>query len=197
MKPGLNHLCDAIDNGLYLRLIDGCFVIVKGSQILAKMCCFSGLNSPIDSYDQPNLIIPAHSTHTVFDNKINEYLINNTNLIPYQNRGFILFANYPENDIDGLPVPDEALNLILRVTSVGRLISPEIEEDAEIEITTIDIPWFKFFTSLQNPITNDINKVIDKVEIVNDNHYDVNVNALLINVNRDGSTLDNQIVGCN
>lgn len=193
MKTGITHICDAIDNGLYLRLIDGCFVIVKGANILAKMCCFNTLNSPLDSYDQKNLLIPAHSTEILFDNRINEYRMHiDDKLKSYMNRGFILWANYPEFDENGLEVPDTDLSLKLRVTSVGNYNSPETEFIFDVE----DIPWYKFFTTLQNPITTDMDKLIDKVEIVNDNDYEVNVNSLLINVSKDGSSLDNVLIGC-
>ena len=193
MKTGITHICDAIDNGLYLRLIDGCFVIVKGANILAKMCCFNTLNSPLDSYDQKNLLIPAHSTEILFDNRINEYRMHiDDKLKSYMNRGFILWANYPEFDENGLEVPDTDLSLKLRVTSVGTYNSPETEFIFDVE----DIPWYKFFTTLQNPITTDMDKLIDKVEIVNDNDYEVNVNSLLINVSKDGSSLDNVLIGC-
>lgn len=206
MKTGITHICDAIDNGLYLRLIDGCFVIVKGANILAKMCCFNGLNSPLDSYDQKNLYIPAHSVELLFDNRINEYMTKvDKNLKAFMNRGFILWANYPEFDMNGLPVPDEKLSLKLRVTTVGFFVSPEKGESPETEFTyeVVDIPWYKFFTTLQNPITpitpdtpDNYHYLIDKVEIVNDNDYEVNVNSLLINVRGDGASLDNVLIGC-
>lgn len=193
MKTGITHICDAIDNGLYLRLIDGCFSIVKGPNILAKMCCFNTLNSPVDSYDQKNILIPANSIEILFDNRINEFRTqDDVRLKDYMNRGFILWANYPEFDEDGLEVPDTDLNLILRVTTVGNFNTPE----TEFIYDTVDIPWYKFFTSLQNPITDNMDVLIDKIEIVNNHNYKVNVNSLLVNVSRDGSSLDNVLIGC-
>lgn len=175
----LSTICDSLDSGVYLRLIDGCFSIVKGEKILSTLCCFKDLYSPVDGYNNIQQIIPNNGSYTIFDNRFDN---SPSNTLVYQSRGFILYVNYPDNDINGLPVHDEYLNLILRFTN-----------NQNVEF---DIPFYKFYSMLQNPITQDHNNLVNKVELINPNNYDVSVNILSVLVNRDGSSPDNTLLGC-
>lgn len=183
---GIEHICDALDGTLNLQLVDGCFSIVRGAQILSEMCCFKGMISPVDSYKRWNEIIPSHSTALVFDNKLSMSSDGSeiVNTVPMQARGWLIYMSYPTIDDAGLEIDDADLNVIARITN--------------IEGVSFDIPYYLFFTLLSNPVTTDVTKLINKLEIVNPNDFYVTASILLPIINKDGVGLNGDAipVGC-
>lgn len=177
----IQHICDALDGTLNLRLVEGCFSIVRGADILAELCCFKGLVSPVDSYKRAQEVIPSHSSLVVFDNKFD---ISPDDTVAMQTRGWILYVSYPSVDDAGVEVFDEDLNVIARITNN--------------EGVTFDIPFYLFFTLLSNPVTTDHSHLINKLEIINNNNYFVNVSVLLPIIHKDGVGLNSEYIpgGC-
>lgn len=179
----INHICDALDGSINLQLVDGCFSIVKGADVISELCCFKGMISPVDTYKRWNAIIPSHSTELVFDNKL---FIDSDgeHSVPIQARGFIIYMSYPSLDDAGMEIDDADLNVIARMTN--------------IEGVSFDIPYYLFYTLLSNPVTTDITKLINKLEIVNPNDFYVTASILLPMIGKDGVGMNQDYIpaGC-
>jgi hypothetical protein len=169
----LANICNGINNTMNLELVDGCFSIVKGANILSELCCFKGLVSPVDGFRRTTEQIESNSSFVIFDNKFD---VSPSNSLRLQTRGFIIFVGYPTIDDAGIEIDDSELNLIIRITN----------NNGE----SFDVPFYLFYSVLNNPITTDVDNLINKVEIINNNNYTVNASILTILVNRDGVSLE-------
>jgi len=165
----LENICNSLDNVKKLVMIDDCFSIIQRDKILTQLCCMKNLVSPVDGYRRYSELIASNSTYVLFDNKFD---ISPDNTLQYQTRGFMIWVNYPTLDTGGFEVQDADLNAIIRLTNNLNI--------------SFDIPFYNFFNLLNNPITTDIMNLVNKVEIVNDNDYNINVEILTIIVGIDG-----------
>jgi hypothetical protein len=158
-----------------LVLVDDCFSVVLRERVLAELCCFKGLASPVDSYRRMSEVIPPNSSVLLFDNKLSDDPVNAPSVVVFQTRGYIVYASYPDTDGSGVAIDDTALNLKVRIT--------------DNQAVSYDIPFYLFHTWLGNPVTTDNANLLNMVEIVNDNDFSVSIEVLMVTVHRDGVSL--------
>lgn len=162
------NVCTDITNQKLAQYINGCLTITNGAETENELCCQKSIKYPVDSSEKLSKFIPARTTVNnvtypsitlLFDNKLNEI----PNLPRLQVRGFQMCVDFSNVSTD---FSDEELNLYLRITSANNIVTT--------------IPFYNQFTWFGNPVTEEKQFIVDKVEIVNDNDFCVNVQCMLL-----------------
>lgn len=169
----LEDICDALAQLKLLVLRNGCFKIEQSESELAEFCCLSGLAYPLDGFEKIMITLDPNTNHEIFDN---EFEINSPNYLKKLiTRGVVLYFKYAETDINGEDVEDDDMNIGIKLT-----------DTAGNEFT---VPVYNFYSVLNNPTTSNNNFIINKMEIINNNDFEVTVSGLIIMGDRDGVSL--------
>lgn len=178
MAYNLSNICYDPNLRKAATYIDGCLVVSIGSKIENELCCQKSINYPVDSSRSISEFIPPRtilsnvyypSSYVLFDNKLNDI----PNLPRLQTRGFQMCIDHSSAPST---ITDENLNVYLRITT------------ADGNVTSV--PVFNQFTWFGNPTTENKKFILDKVEVVNDNDYCINIKALLLLCANTGAMAD-------
>lgn len=171
-------ICQGIDDLKKLIMIDGCFSIKMKEKILAELCCLKEMSLPIDGFKRISDTVSKNSVMDLFDN------MNDAQGSPprtaMQVRGVILCMNFPKLDDMGVSIPDDTKSIKIRFYDNA--------------LSTFDLPVYNFFATTNNTVLTDTSKLINKMQIVNDNSYDVNIEGLLLLVNPGGVKITRAII---
>ncbi len=161
------NVCSNPYNQKYAAYIDGCLTVVNGAEVENELCCQKSIQFPVDSSDKVSKFIPARtvvnnvsypSIVELFDNKLNVI----PNLPRLQTRGIQICAKYPSGTDDTY----QDLNLFLRITTANNQV--------------FSIPFHNQFTWFGNPVTENNQFLLDKIEVVNDNDFCAEIVYMLL-----------------
>lgn len=137
------------------------------------------LTTPLDETSEYTIVeITPATVYKLFDNQFDAAVTPTTQTA----RGIMLFVFYPERDDSGVEIEDAIKNVKLK------LYYPTTE--------TFEIPVYEFFSVFNNPMTDDPTQMINKIEVINENAFDVEISSLVLLVARGGKTLDDLQIGC-
>jgi len=174
----LTNVCNSANNLKKLVMLDGCFSIQFKEKLLAELCCLNLLAYPLDGFERNSIKISGNSSEIIFDNEfeLSPIIIND-----YVYSGVIIYVHYPTYDAVGDTIEDAVKNVIVRVTD---------------KTTSFDIPIYNYFSFLSNPLTQDNNKLLNSLSVVNNNDFYVNLEFLSIKIPKDGVDLTALNSGC-
>lgn len=174
----LYNVCDSVDDLKKLVLINNCFSVKMQQTIMAELCCMSKLSLPMDGFERLSNPVSAYGTLTVFDNELDVSPLSDK----MQVRGMILCFGYPTLDANGDAMDDTNKNLIIHMYDKDN--------------NTMAIPACKSFILLGNPVGSDTSKILNRLVIENTGNYTLNVEGLLLLVNKNGMVLTQGIATC-
>ena len=165
------NICDSVDSIKKLVMLNNCFSVKMQQTILAELCCMSKLSMPMDGFTRVSSPILPYGTLDVFDNSLDISPLPNS----MQVRGIILCFGYPSLDANGEKLLDNYKNTVLHI--YNNVNAP------------FALPVCKSFILLGNPINSDPSTILNRMIIENTGNYTLNVEGLLLLVNKNGMTL--------
>lgn len=170
MAPMLNDICDCCggsESQEILQLFDGkYFGIVDGKNVNEKFD-LSDFAFPTDGYTCAGLNIESSGgTHEIFNNNLPVPLLTLQSGKAYA-RGLLLKITYPTNDSNSeeILISDKSVTLTIET----------------FDGVSTDYPLYNFFAMFTNPKSNDPSKVINKIEVTNQNtDYTIRISALIL-----------------
>jgi len=175
----LQTICDSIASLKILTLRDDCFRVEFGANTLAEWCCLQNLAYPVDGFKKVFDIVGPESDFILFDNELEDISPAPQYESRLITRGFILYFSYADKDVNGEDVEDIDKNLGVTIWDSSN--------------NSFTIPVYQFFSLLSNPVTDVKTQLINKIEIVNSNNFDVTVSGLLLLGSRDGVSMEGSI----
>lgn len=177
-KSNISNICSQLGAVRKLVMIDNCFSVKFKERVLSEMCCLRGLSYPLDGFNRISETIFPNSTYTVFDNGIDTSPADNK----LHARGMAVYVHYPTIDDLGDEIDDADKNVFIKLYNRSN------------EYFTL--PLYCFFSMLGNPITDDLDMILNAVEIINNNDFKVMIEGLVLLVNKNGVTLDSAAASC-
>jgi hypothetical protein len=174
------NICDRLGELKLLQLFDECFRINYKSDVLAEFCCLKDLSYPVDGFDRKIDVVAANTTLTIFDNNYDE--VSPVNQAQLVSRAILLFVKYPVLDSNGEEIDEENKNVGLTLFDYNN--------------NSFTIPLFNFWSWFGNTATDNKVNLLNKVELVNNNDFDITASRLVLLGNKDGVSLDNTYPGC-
>lgn len=174
-------VCQGIDDLKKLIVLDSCFSIKMKEKILAELCCLKEMSLPVDGFKRISDSVAGGATFDLFDNMLD------TSTSPpstaYQVRGVIFCLSYPKTDDAGTTIADTNKTATLRIY--------------DKQLNTIDIPVYNFFAMTNNTVLTDTDKIINKMQVVNDSadpKFNIGIEGLLLLVNPTGVKITRVII---
>lgn len=178
----LYRYCEGLSELKLLYLRDGCFRIEHKNNELTKWCCFENMAYPVDGYEKILTSVGSYSDYLLFDNQFDQDSPEPSYTNKLIVRGIMFFVFYDKKNDDGEPVEDYEKNLGLKFYDVS--------------YNEYTVPLFETYATTWNPVSDDHSKIINKMEVVNDNNFGITISGMLLLGDRNGVTLDGAGPGC-
>jgi len=188
----LNALCeDYFGDILTMEYVDGCLVMMRSNDILAKWCDTKNLYSIADGYEIINSVLKPNQTMIVFDNDgIADY--SDTNVVgditgkkPSElldksyAKSLFMFVKYPLKSSAGQTI-DDSLNTIKLTISNLYLYPDENDPDAVYNSDELNLPLYTFYSHMTNPTSNDLTNMLNYVKVTNTTTENVEIHGLVL-----------------
>jgi hypothetical protein len=171
MIPNLNEICDCCGgnaNQPVLQVINNCFSITDGKDILGQFC-LNDFGFPTDGHTCIGINVDSdHGTKNIFNNELLVFspageLISGKAYA----RGILLKIIYPTTDNNGEDIILTNKNVILSIETYDGNVS--------------EYPLYNFFSIFTNPKSNEPSQLINKIDIINPNtDYSIRISALVL-----------------
>lgn len=188
----LKTICeDSFGDILTMSYLDGCLVLMRGNDVLAKWCDIKNLFSVADGYEIINSVLKPNQTMIVFDNdgiadcsdtnitgdivgKKPDELLDKSYA-----KSFFMFVKYPLKSSSGQTI-DDNLNSI-ELTTSNLYLYPDVNDpDAVYQSDELTLPVYTFYAHMTNPTSNNVSKMINYIKVTNTTTENVEIHGLVL-----------------
>lgn len=192
IPSSLQTFCDDyFGDILTMSYLDGCLVLMRGNDVLAKWCEIKNLYSIADGYEIINSVLKPGQTMIVFDNdgvsdcsdtsvlgdivgKKPDELLDKTYA-----KSFFMYVKYPHKSVSGQTV-DDALNTV-RLTTSNIYLHPDVNDpDAVYQSDELELPVYTFYAHMTNPTSSDVTDMMNYIKVTNTTTENVEIHGLVL-----------------
>jgi len=188
----LQAVCDDYFGDLLtMTYMDGCLVLMRGNDILAKWCEIKSLFSVSEGYEIINTVLKPNQTMLIYDNdgiadcsdtsvdgdivgKMPSELLDKTYA-----KALFMYVKYPLKSTAGQERPDD-LNSV-ELTTSNFYIYPDINDpEAVYRSDEIKLPVYTFYSHMSNPTSKDVTKMTNYTKVTNTTTENVEIHGLVL-----------------